>query len=61
MTREEVINIMIDTVNTFNAKLAKENGLSDQQIADTIVAQKPSLETMFGLIYNDLAAKDVFK
>jgi hypothetical protein len=61
MIKEDIINTMIDTVNMFNAKLAKENGLSDQAIADTIVAQRPSLETMFGLIYNDLAAKDVFK
>ena len=61
MTKEEIINTMIDTVNTFNAKLAKESGLSDQAIADTIVSQRPAFEHMFGLIYDSLDKKSVFK
>ena len=61
MTREEIIDTMINTVNVFNAKLAKENGLSDQAISDTIVAQRPSLEKMFNLIYDDLVTRNVFQ
>jgi hypothetical protein len=59
MTREDIINIMIDTVNTHNANFARQNGMSDQQIADAIVEQRQSFEYMFGLVYDDLAAAGV--
>jgi hypothetical protein len=61
MTREEIINTMIDTVNTFNASLMKEGGATDKQIADAVVQQRPSFEGMFNLIYDDLVAKGVFE
>ena len=61
MTREDVINTMIDTVNDYNSKLMQEGGLTDEQIASAMVTQRPSLEGMFGLIYDELANKDVFK
>jgi hypothetical protein len=61
MTREEIINTMIDTVNKFNANLMKEGGATDRQIADAVVQQRPSFEGMFNLIYDDLVAVGVFE
>lgn len=61
MTREEIINTMIDTVNNFNTSLMKQNGATDQQVAEAVVSQRPSFEGMFNLIYDDLVAKGVFQ
>ena len=61
MTREDIINTMIDTVNTYNANFGKQNGMSDQQIADAIVEQRQAFEYMFGLVYDDLAAMGAFR
>ncbi len=60
MTREDIINIMIDTVNTYNANFGRHNGMSDQEIANAIVEQRPAFEYMFGLVYDDLVAAGVF-
>lgn len=60
MERKEIINVMIDTVNTFNVELMKQNGANDQQISEAIVSQRSAFEGMFGLIYDELVAKGVF-
>jgi len=60
MTREDIISTMIDTVNTFNAELMKQNGATDEQVSEAIVSQRPAFEGMFGLIYDELLAKGAF-
>ena len=61
MTRHEVIDIMIETVNAYNVNLMKQAKMSDADITKNIDAQYPALQHMFGLIYDDLEVRDVFK
>jgi hypothetical protein len=61
MTRQEVIEIMIDTVNAYNVNLMKQAKMSDEDITKNIDGQYPALQHMFGLIYDDLEIKNVFK
>jgi hypothetical protein len=61
MTRQEVIETMIDTVNAYNVNLMKQVKMSDADIAKNIDGQYPALQHMFGLIYDDLEVKNVFK
>ena len=61
MTRHEVIEIMIETVNAYNVNLMKQAKMSDADITKNIDAQYPALQHMFGLIYDDLEVRDVFK
>lgn len=61
MIRHEVIEIMIDTVNAYNFNLMKQAKMSDDDITKNFAEQYPALLNMFGLIYDDLAKKDVFK
>jgi type I restriction-modification system DNA methylase subunit len=61
MTREEIINNMIDTVNIYNIDLMKQAGLADEEINKNIESQEGALNHMFGLIYQSLANKDAFK
>lgn len=61
MNREEVLALMIDTVNEYNYNLMVASKLSNQQITQNIDSQYPALHHMMGLIYDDLEKKDVFK
>ena len=61
MTRQEVIDIMIETVNAYNMNLMKQAKMSDADITKNIDGQYPALQHMMGLIYDDLEVKDVFK
>jgi hypothetical protein len=61
MTRQDVIEIMIDTVNTYNVNLMKQAKLNDADITKNIDSQYPALQHMFGLIYDDLEVRNVFK
>lgn len=61
MTRHEVIEIMIETVNAYNINLMKQAKLSDEDITKNVDGQYPALQHMMGLIYDDLEVKDVFK
>lgn len=61
MTKQETINVMIETVNGYNAELMRQGGMTEDQISGALLAQRPALEGMFGLIYDALAEKDVFK
>jgi hypothetical protein len=61
MTRQEVIETMIDTVNAYNVNLMKQAKLNDTDITKNIDSQYPALQHMFGLIYDDLEIKNFFK
>ena len=61
MTRQEVIEVMIKTVNLYNTNLMRQAKMNDADIAKNIDAQYPALQHMFGLIYDDLEIQDAFK
>lgn len=61
MTRHEVIEIMIETVNAYNVNLMKQAKMTDEDITKNIDGQYPALQHMFGMIYDDLEVRDVFK
>jgi hypothetical protein len=51
MTREEVIETMIDVVNVYNIELLAGTGMPEEEIERNLIQQRPALEHMFGLIY----------
>ena len=61
MIRHEVIEIMIETVNTYNRNLMAQSNLSELEIKKGIDGQYPALAHMMGLIYDDLEVQGVFK
>ena len=60
MTRVEVIETMVETVNNYNINLMKQAKMSDADITKNIDGQYPALQYMFGLIYDDLEVKGAF-
>lgn len=61
MTRQEVIETMIRTVNNYNINLMSQAKLSEEDINKNIDGQYPALQHMMGLIYDDLETQEVFK
>jgi len=61
MTRHEVIEIMIETVNNYNRNLMAQSKMSQEDIKKNIDSQYPALQHMMGLIYDDLEVQNVFK
>ena len=61
MTRHEVIQIMIETVNTYNINLMKQAKMSDADITKNIDGQYVALQHMFNLIYENLEQQGAFK
>ena len=61
MTRHEVIEIMIETVNNYNRNLMVQSKMKESDIKKNIDGQYPALQHMMGLIYDDLEIRDVFK
>ena len=60
MTKEEVIDIMIETVNAYNINLMRQSKMSEEDITKNIDSQYQALHYMFGMIYDDLDAKNAF-
>ena len=61
MTKEDIIETMINTVNIYNTNLMLQSKMSQEDITKNIDMQYPALYYMFGLIYDDLEVKNVFK
>ena len=59
MKKEEVVEIMIYTVNNYNIEGAEKAGLDYDQIQNMLDASRPGLVHMFNLIYDDLVKKGV--
>lgn len=59
MTKEEVVEIMIYTVNNYNIEGAERAGLNYEQIQNMLDTSRPGLVYMFNRIYDDLVKKGV--
>jgi hypothetical protein len=59
MKKNEVVEIMIYTVNNYNIEGAERAGLDHDQIQNMLDSSRPGLEYMFSRIYDDLVKKGV--
>lgn len=61
MKKEDVIEIMIYTVNNYNIEGAEKAGLNYEQIQNMLDSTRPGLVEMFNLIYDDLVKNGVLQ
>ena len=61
MTKEQVVEVMIYTINNYNIELAEKAGATYEQIQNMIDGQRPALMHMCGLIYDDLVKNGAIK
>jgi hypothetical protein len=56
MTKDEVLKIMLDSINEDNRTLCLHNGMTEEEAEKQIEASQPSLVFIFGNIYDKLNA-----
>ena len=56
MTKDEVIKIMLDSINSDNLAMCLQNGMSEEEANKQIEQSQPSLVFLFGNIYDKLTA-----
>lgn len=56
MTKDEVMKIMLDSINEDNRQMCQHAGLSDEDADKQIEQSQPSLVFIFGNIYDKLKA-----
>lgn len=54
MTKDEVIKIMLDSINEDNRTMCLHNGMSEEDTNKQIEQSQPSLVFIFGNIYDKL-------
>lgn len=59
MTKEEAINIMLESINSDNREMGKQAGISDEDMENQINQSQPSLSFMMSNIYDKLKAGGV--
>ena len=59
MNKEEVIKIMLDSMNGDNRELCKKAGIADEDAEAQISQSQPTLIFMFGNIYDKLKENNV--
>lgn len=61
MNREEVIQLMVDSVHNDNRKICKQNGMAEAEIEDSIAKSTQSINYMMNNIYTKLVDKGIIK
>jgi hypothetical protein len=59
MNKEEIIKIMLDSVNSDNRELSKKAGIKDEDAESQIAQSQPSLVFILGNVYDKLKAAGV--
>ena len=59
MNKEEIITLMVESMNADNRALCKQAGISDADAETQISQSQPTLIFMFGNIYDKLKANNV--
>jgi hypothetical protein len=59
MTREEVVVLMLSSINEDNRDLCIRNGMSEEDTQAQIDASQPSLEMILGNMYDRMNAAGV--
>jgi hypothetical protein len=61
MNKEEIIKLMIDSINQDNREICERGGMGNDEIEKQIEQSQPSLAYMIENIYNKLVEKEIIK
>ena len=56
MTKEEAVDIMMESINADNKALGLQSGIPEEELDKQIASSQPSLGFMMGNIYDKLQA-----
>ena len=61
MNKEEIINLMVESINQDNREICERGGMDKDQIEKQIEQSQPSLAYMAESLYNKLIEKEIIK
>ena len=61
MNKEEIINLMVESINQDNRELCERGGMDKDQIEKQIEQSQPSLAYMAESLYSKLIEKEIIK
>jgi hypothetical protein len=59
MSKEEVIKIMLDSINADNRELSKKAGIKEEDAEAQIAQSQPSLVFILGNVYDKLKSNNI--
>jgi len=61
MTKNEVVDIMLNSFISVNRELAEQSGMEEEEISKFIESSKGSIEYMLNAVYDTLLEKNIIK
>ena len=61
MTKEKVVELMLDTFQEINIKMAEQHGMNRDEIAKNLDQSSPSIQYMLAAVYDKLLEKNIIK
>jgi hypothetical protein len=61
MTKDEVIALMLDSINSDNRELCLRNGMSEADADAQISQSQPALAFIMGNVYDKMQSNDLLK
>lgn len=59
MNKEEVVKVMIDSINEDNKELCLKSGMSEEDAQSQVDQSQPSLQFIIGNVYDRLVATGI--
>jgi hypothetical protein len=61
MNKEEIVILMVDSINENNRQLCEQTGMDKDQAEKQIAESQPSLRFLMENVYNKLVEKEIIK
>ena len=61
MNKEEIIDLMVDSLQSDNREICKQNGMPETEIEESIAKSTQTIHYMMNNIYTKLVEKEIIK
>ena len=61
MNKEEIIQLMVDSLQNDNREICKQNGMPETEIEESIAQSTQTINYMMNNIYTKLVEKEIIK
>jgi hypothetical protein len=61
MNREEIVALMVESLQNDNREICKQNGMAEAEVEESIAKSMQTIDYMMNNIYSKLVEKEVIK
>jgi hypothetical protein len=61
MNREEIVTLMVESLQNDNREICKQNGMAEAEINESIEKSTQTIEYMMNNVYGKLVEKEIIK